>query len=204
MSTTQDRISKEQLHQTFFPLSDDSFESGKLYLGEHVQCVAGTLTGDATYVLNLAPAGVAEGCMCSITLNVGEDSTLTVKDGPNVLFNAVTNDSIYAVLFCDGISWHVVWDRNVMVALHARIPVPEGGAEDQLLAKASATDGDVEWQTIHKIPAGGTEDQLLAKASATDGDVEWQTVPKIPAGGTTGQVLAKKSETDFDLEWITP
>jgi hypothetical protein len=176
MSTILDRVSKEQLHQTFFPLSDASFESGKLYLGEHVQCVAGTLTGDATYVLNLAPAGVAEGCMCSITLNVGEDSTLTVKDGPNVLFDAVTDDSIYAVLFCDGISWHTVWDRNEMVALNARIPVPEGG----------------------------TEDQLLAKASADDGDLEWTTIPKIPAGGTTGQVLAKKSNDDFDLEWITP
>ena len=176
MSTTQDRISKEQLHQTFFPLSDDSFEGGKLYLGEHVQCVAGTLAGDATYVLNLAPAGTAEGCMCSITVNVGADSVLTVQDGPNTLFNAVTDDSIYAVLFCDGISWHVVWDRNVMVALNARIPVPEGG----------------------------TEDQLLAKASADDGDLEWITVPKIPAGGTTGQVLAKKSNDDFDLEWVTP
>lgn len=176
MSSTLDRISKEQQTQAFYPLTDASFVAGKLQLGEHVLCVNGTLAEEATYELRLAPAGIAEGCMCSILVNVGEDATLSVKSDVETLFSEVTDGSIFAVLFCDGLSWRVIWDRNAAITLSSRTPVPNGG----------------------------TEDQLLAKASTTDGDVEWQTIPKIPAGGTTGQVLAKKSDADFDLEWVAP
>ncbi len=57
------------------------------------------------------------------------------------------------------------------------------------------------------VPAGGTTGQALVKKSATDRDVEWQTINSIPDGGTTGQVLAKKSNTNKDVEWknnVTP
>jgi hypothetical protein len=54
------------------------------------------------------------------------------------------------------------------------------------------------------VPAGGSTGQVLAKASATDGDVTFIDPPvALPAGGTTGQVLAKASDSDQDVEWAT-
>ncbi len=58
------------------------------------------------------------------------------------------------------------------------------------------------------IPAGGEPDELLAKASGDDYDVEWVAAPAaangIPTGGTAGQVLTKDSGTDFDTSWQAP
>jgi len=65
--------------------------------------------------------------------------------------------------------------------------LPDGGAEGQVLTKASATDGDVEWSdSASGVPDGGAEGQVLAKASATDGDVEWRSEAEVstpPAEG---------------------
>lgn len=182
MSKTLDRISSEQLHQTFVPLADSSFVGGKLQLDETVTCVSGTLTGTATYELRLAPAGTADGRMCSFMLNVSEDTELSITFDGQSVFQGVTDNSIYAVVYCDGLMWHKVWDRNVMVDISERLAALEA---------------------LFTVPSGGNADEVLAKASGDDGDFEWQAIPKIPAGGTTGQVLAKKSETDFDLEWVT-
>lgn len=54
------------------------------------------------------------------------------------------------------------------------------------------------------IPPGGADNQILAKASAGDYDVDWvdPTVSGIPPGGTVDQVLAKLSGTDFDAAWV--
>jgi hypothetical protein len=52
--------------------------------------------------------------------------------------------------------------------------IPPGGAADQVLAKITGTDYDVEWQSPQDIPPGGAADQVLAKATGTDYDVEWQ------------------------------
>ena len=52
------------------------------------------------------------------------------------------------------------------------------------------------------VPNGGAQDQVLTKLSATDQDVGWQDAPSgLPAGGTTDQVLAKLSGTDYDVGW---
>ncbi|MDR2395774.1 MAG: hypothetical protein LBD57_04175, partial [Endomicrobium sp.] len=82
---------------------------------------------------------------------------------------------------------------------------PTGGTTGQVLAKASSTDGDVEWMSIpEEIPTGGTTDQVLAKSSNTNGAVKWMTIPNgIPVGGSTGQVLGKASATDQDVAWLT-
>jgi hypothetical protein len=58
------------------------------------------------------------------------------------------------------------------------------------------------------VPAGGEPDELLAKASGDDYDVEWVAAPAaangVPTGGSTGQVLTKVSGADFDDSWQTP
>lgn len=52
------------------------------------------------------------------------------------------------------------------------------------------------------LPAGGAEGQVLMKASNQDYDTYWATVPKeIPLGGATGQILAKASNASGDVEW---
>jgi hypothetical protein len=56
--------------------------------------------------------------------------------------------------------------------------------------------------TIHALPAGGTTKQILAKNSATDYDVTWNS-SYVPAGGTSGQFLAKNSASDYDYSWQT-
>ena len=178
MSETMERIAREQCGQTVL-FVDDAFltaNAGPLNISEYVRAVTGTVADAAQYVLNLAPPSVAEGQVCSILISVGEDATVTVTYDGQTLFN-VNDGSIFAVLFCDGRYWHVIWDRNAQITLAARNAVPDGGTTGQMLVKASGDDGDTEWAT---------------------------PVVEIPVGGTTGQVLAKKSGTDFDLEWITP
>ena len=176
MSKANDRISYEQQGQGFLPLSDASFVDGVLRVGEHVCCVVGNLVEDVDYVLKLASASEAEGRLCSIMVTAEDAATLTITSDGQTIFTVDASTSVFAVVWCDGRTWHPVYDRNVMAELNASIPVP----------------------------AGGTTGQHLAKVAADDGDLEWATpVVEIPAGGTTGQVLAKKSETDFDLEWIT-
>lgn len=146
-------------------------------------CVSGTLSASASYEIRMAPAGVADGRLCSFMLVVSADTEVSVTSDGHVIFDSVTEGTIYAVLYCDGQVWHKVWDRDVMVGISERLAALE--------AKFF-------------VPNGGDADDVLAKATSNDGDVEWQTIPKIPAGGTTGQVLAKKSDDDFDLEWATP
>lgn len=53
----------------------------------------------------------------------------------------------------------------------------------------------------HGIPAGGSKGQVLAKASATDYDVNWTTPAGLPAGGSAGQALTKKTGSDYDVQW---
>lgn len=48
--------------------------------------------------------------------------------------------------------------------------------------------------------AGGAADEVLAKSSGADRDVEWQKA--LPAGGADGQMLVKASGADRDTEWI--
>ena len=56
------------------------------------------------------------------------------------------------------------------------------------------------------LPNGGTENQVLAKASNKTGDVRWadasSTAGGLPVGGETGQYLVKRSDTMFDAEWV--
>jgi hypothetical protein len=54
-----------------------------------------------------------------------------------------------------------------------------------------------------QIPVGGAEGYVLAKASATDYDFEWQN-RGIPDGGDLGDVLTKVSGDDLDVEWAPP
>ncbi|MFO1147814.1 MAG: hypothetical protein U1E62_05490 [Alsobacter sp.] len=77
-------------------------------------------------------------------------------------------------------------------------PYPSGGAEKQLLGKASGVSYDLEW--VDPLPPGGSTRQALAKASGTDFDAEWVD-GLTPDGGSTYDVLQKASGTDFDYVW---
>lgn len=57
--------------------------------------------------------------------------------------------------------------------------IPPGGDTDQVLAKISNTDYDVDWVDAASggLPAGGDEDDVLTKASGSDYDVIWASIP---------------------------
>lgn len=79
-------------------------------------------------------------------------------------------------------------------------PVHPGGAKDQVLAKASATDGDVKWSSINVVPEGGSPGEVLKKTETGYG---WEKDNTLPDGGTTKQALLKQSNTDGDANWET-
>lgn len=79
--------------------------------------------------------------------------------------------------------------------------VPAGGNEGQIVAKASATDYDVEWIDYNPTPPGGTTGQILAKNSNTDFDAGWVDNHPIPSGGARDSVLTKNSGTSYDVSW---
>jgi hypothetical protein len=92
--------------------------------------------------------------------------------------------------------------------------LPPGGTPGQVLAKRTATDGDVEWITMptppnanQLIPTGGAQNQVLAKSSAIPFDTGWQTIPQpapnqlVPPGGAQGNVLAKVNATNNNVNW---
>lgn len=54
------------------------------------------------------------------------------------------------------------------------------------------------------VAAGGTTGQALKKASNTDYDTLWATLHELIPGGTTGQTLVKNSNTDYDVTWGAP
>jgi hypothetical protein len=96
--------------------------------------------------------------------------------------------------------------------------LPPGGADGNLLAKASTDDGDVAWINAasilpaNELPPGGSTGYILAKASETDGDVYWIPAPSggggggsgLPPGGTYAMLLAKASSVDGDAVWVMP
>jgi len=57
------------------------------------------------------------------------------------------------------------------------------------------------------VPTGGTTGQVLAKTSASNYALAWQTPASgnapngLPTGGTAGQVLVKNSSVDYDDSW---
>ena len=73
------------------------------------------------------------------------------------------------------------------------VGIPAGGAKDQVLAKATATDYDAGWNTPHYVPKGGSNGQVLAKSSNTDYATGWVSVTGVPSGGSDGQALKKVS-----------
>jgi hypothetical protein len=92
--------------------------------------------------------------------------------------------------------------------------LPPGGTPGQVLAKASAQDGDVEWISMptppnanQLIPTGGALNQVLTKSSALPFDTSWQNTPQpapnqlVPPGGAGGQVLAKVNATNNNVSW---
>ena len=195
MTTQLTRIAKEQLTQSFVSLSDRSFVEGALQLGVHVQAVAGTLSENGAYVIHLAPAGAAGGCLCGFTVSVGATSKLSIKDGPTVLLNEATNKSVQMVLFCDGYVWRIVWDHGALTNLAVGLSSTQTN-----VTELQTSVGNLQAKIF--VPVGGEEEQVLAKGSDVNGDLNWITVPMIPAGGTSGQVLAKASDDDFDLAWV--
>lgn len=90
-------------------------------------------------------------------------------------------------------SQEALYNRNVTIPPHedqgggTEHGIPEGGTKDQVLAKKSNADYDVEWQTIEGggsgLPEGGTTGQALTKKSNTDGDVEWSNIRQLPSVG---------------------
>lgn len=65
--------------------------------------------------------------------------------------------------------------------------------------------GTVAWGDVQSLPVGGAANQVLKKASATDYDVEWSDIPDapngIPNGGKSGYVLTKKNDNDYETYW---
>lgn len=55
--------------------------------------------------------------------------------------------------------------------------VASGGTTGQFLRKASATNFDTAWATIHELIAGGATDFVLKKNSSADYDVSWAAAP---------------------------
>lgn len=51
------------------------------------------------------------------------------------------------------------------------------------------------------VAIGGSIGQLLTKASGTDFDTNWQTLHPLPAGGVQGAILVKNTVTDYDTTW---
>jgi hypothetical protein len=96
--------------------------------------------------------------------------------------------------------------------------VPAGGTSGQVLAKNSATNYDLVWQT----PSAGltlplTQNLTFSPDNTYDIGASGATRPRnvyaagafigngsVPTGGTAGQVLAKNTATNYDLVWQTP
>ena len=114
---------------------------------------------------------------------------------------------------------NTIVDGNLSAATRGRL-LPAGGADNQVLKKASGTDYDVEWAADEAGSGGGglTQSQVDARVRAGVKDYAEQgnTANKIPEadlatavtdqfvpdGGTTNQVLSKRSATDYDTQWV--
>jgi len=107
------------------------------------------------------------------------------EDGVSLIFDGEEEESEKhyrvntSVIFHVGDRVRILEDSGTYVAEYVvgtpaqDAPVPEGGSRGQFLAKQSAADGDVGWETVHQLPAGGTAGQALIKNSATNYDTAW-------------------------------
>ena len=84
-----------------------------------------------------------------------------------------------------------------------RYPIPKGGSEGQLLAKAGANDFTLKWLDApdcgeNYIPKGGTAGQVLTKKNSYDYELQWSNLPEnpLPTGGSDGQVRMKSGKRD--------
>ncbi len=92
-----------------------------------------------------------------------------------------------------------------------RYPIPKGGSEGQLLAKAGGNDFTLKWLDApdggeNYIPKGGTAGQVLTKKNSYDYELQWSNVPEnpLPTGGSDGQVLMKSGSTNYAVKWAAP
>lgn len=112
------------------------------------------------------------------------------------------------VLFAPGDRVKVTKDSGTYIVEYvigapaARYPLPPGGSSGQVLAKSSADNYAVSWQTPHYVPSGGTSGQVLAKSSDDNYAIGWVTPHYLPSGGSQGQVLAKSAATDYSTGWV--
>ena len=86
------------------------------------------------------------------------------------------------------------------------IDVPQDTTIDLTLVSPAEQGGGA--LLVVGIPTGGADGQILAKASTADYHTEWINPPTgggtgLPSGGTTGQALIKNSGTDGDATWQT-
>jgi len=87
-------------------------------------------------------------------------------------------------VYCSG-------SNNVLYGQNSGFTVTDVGVGNSLFPTASGAG----------VPTGGSTGQVLAKNSAADLDVGWNS-SGMPTGGSTGQVLAKNSAADFDAGWV--
>lgn len=86
------------------------------------------------------------------------------------------------------------------------IEVPEGGTVNLVTeSPVQQSNGSL---IVQGVPTGGADGQILAKASGTSYDTEWINAPTgsgtgLPGGGTAGQTLIKTSSTDGAATWQT-
>ena len=91
----------------------------------------------------------------------------------------------------------------------AEVTLPNGGDEDQVLAKASNSDGDVEWVTIEQ--GGGSIDSLddvdTSTTPPTEGQVltwdddgqEWKPADSVGGGATGTNARLYKKDVEYTV-----
>jgi len=85
--------------------------------------------------------------------------------------------------------------------------VPDGGATDDVLTKASGANQDTVWAPAKgQLPADGLTGTVLTKVTDADQDANWVALPApppaLPPAGAAGEVLGKATATDYDVAWI--
>lgn len=94
-----------------------------------------------------------------------------------------------------------VWG-SIITNMLQDIAVVDGGTGASDAAGARANLGVP--SLAQAVPAGGSSGQVLAKNSAANNDVSWQTIPgSLPLGGNRAQVLIKNTNTSGDVKWAS-
>lgn len=106
-----------------------------------------------------------------------------------------------------GTRWNYITTTETATNLSWASATLTGGADKQVLRKATNTDYASEWgdwqDAPNGVPPGGAAGYSLQKNSSGDFDLIWKPTTSLPTGGGTNQVLTKQSAADFDYIWAS-